>query len=983
MPVSRLASLLLLQVLLGSVVCRPASASEDVYHQVLQAARARDGERLVRLAQRDDLDPWLVMDMLLREGERDGAKQFVEAATSPDAEAVLRYLATPPTVDPGLVSDLDRAVRLLTDGEPDRAAAILARRSRAVASVVAVRAQRALGLAEEELGHPEKAVSSYEEMRSIAAELGWLRGQRDALHFKFRILMAECRYPEAARCLAPLRVVAVELEEPAEVVLVRRYECELDLCVGAPRAAVVGLREATAFFDAQGLVSDAAHARVDLALALGDLGEYAEALSSVERAARDAARVKDVDTLEYARLTQLFLEIDLGRYHDAIEDGETLLAAGLSDPVDEALLRANLGLALAKTGRHEAAAESLERARQGFAALGRGEFVGWLHMYRALSLHASRGDWKHVLDDAAQAIERLEAGTKDAAWAHFTQAIGHIGREEWTQASLHLDSAKAASDRHGIYDLGAAVRGRQAEVALGRGQVTRAVELCAEAVAYLDASTIGLADEEDISARSDEERARIFRTWASAARATGDVGMEFQAIEAGRARLLVRAMGGAHLARGLDISPELRNAEREAQRRLVSARQRHIILLRRHRSNTHPVVKRARKERDLAERRLSTVIDQVQRQAGARAALAYPRPAEIGAFRESMAADEAVILYDVGDDEGRALLVCRACTRSVPVRDWRGVLAACAGVRRPDPDVGHAEFRSSCDLLEQRLIADLGVPPSVRRLFVSPAGPLVAVPWGALPVIQLGRYEIGVIPSARALQLSRAAPHTEGTRSLAFGDPLYEKQLGGRRVPWSRHGVHLPRLPASGGESRPLINASGGFHLVRAAASETAFKARMADGTKWDVVHLGCHGVVDDMTPGLTCVALSPSDEDDGFLTAGEVFLLTIHARLVVLSACDVGRSQHRGGVGLLGFVRAVMAAGSPQVVTSLWPADDEATAYLMQKFYAARLAGEGARSALRTAQESVCRYVDDRGRRTWEAPYYWAGWIVWGDGPR
>ena len=73
-------------------------------------------------------------------------------------------------------------------------------------------------------------------------------------------------------------------------------------------------------------------------------------------------------------------------------------------------------------------------------------------------------------------------------------------------------------------------------------------------------------------------------------------------------------------------------------------------------------------------------------------------------------------------------------------------------------------------------------------------------------------------------------------------------------------------------------------------------------------------------------LALTPADEDDGFLTALEVFRMKCPADLVVLSACETGKGKIVGGEGIVGLTRAFMYAGSPRVICSLWKVDDEAT---------------------------------------------------------
>ncbi|MCP5117724.1 MAG: CHAT domain-containing protein, partial [bacterium] len=69
------------------------------------------------------------------------------------------------------------------------------------------------------------------------------------------------------------------------------------------------------------------------------------------------------------------------------------------------------------------------------------------------------------------------------------------------------------------------------------------------------------------------------------------------------------------------------------------------------------------------------------------------------------------------------------------------------------------------------------------------------------------------------------------------------------------------------------------------------------------------------------------------------------------------------------------MYAGAPRVVVSLWKVNDQATADLMQVFYRHLLVdGLAPAAALREAQDFI------RRQTRWQAPYYWAGFVLQGD---
>ena len=94
---------------------------------------------------------------------------------------------------------------------------------------------------------------------------------------------------------------------------------------------------------------------------------------------------------------------------------------------------------------------------------------------------------------------------------------------------------------------------------------------------------------------------------------------------------------------------------------------------------------------------------------------------------------------------------------------------------------------------------------------------------------------------------------------------------------------------------------------------------------------------------------------------------------LVVLSACQTQLGELSAGDELVGLTRAFFFAGTPTVIASLWNVNDKATALLMERFYTHLREGMDKAGALREAQLEVMETHPD--------PYYWAGFVLSGDG--
>jgi CHAT domain-containing protein len=141
--------------------------------------------------------------------------------------------------------------------------------------------------------------------------------------------------------------------------------------------------------------------------------------------------------------------------------------------------------------------------------------------------------------------------------------------------------------------------------------------------------------------------------------------------------------------------------------------------------------------------------------------------------------------------------------------------------------------------------------------------------------------------------------------------------------------------------------------LLGAEATEQIVKQQMGNAR---IVHLATHGLLEYGTPEESgvrdvpgAIALTPTQDEDGLLTAAEILELDLKADLVVLSACDTGLGTITGD-GVIGLSRSLIAAGTPSVIVSLWSIPDAPTADLMTEFYRQRQQGKDKAQALRQA---------------------------------
>src|ERR687886_2799846 len=143
--------------------------------------------------------------------------------------------------------------------------------------------------------------------------------------------------------------------------------------------------------------------------------------------------------------------------------------------------------------------------------------------------------------------------------------------------------------------------------------------------------------------------------------------------------------------------------------------------------------------------------------------------------------------------------------------------------------------------------------------------------------------------------------------------------------------------------------------LIGNQATKSAFLQQLPEAR---TIHLATYGLVDDIkrqgVPG--AIALAPSGNDNGILTASEILNFygqpkesPLRAELVVLSAGDTGRGKITGD-GIIGLSLSLISAGVPSVIMSLRSASDESTAYFMTEFYRQRKKTSDKAQALRQA---------------------------------
>ncbi len=258
---------------------------------------------------------------------------------------------------------------------------------------------------------------------------------------------------------------------------------------------------------------------------------------------------------------------------------------------------------------------------------------------------------------------------------------------------------------------------------------------------------------------------------------------------------------------------------------------------------------------------------------------------------------------------------------------------------------------------------------NTERLVISRDGDLHRLPF---EVLETGRvvddflikqYAISYVPSASAL-LQPAKPTAAKPKNSLLGlAPFVEPADPKTASP------ALPYLPASRAEVEQLP----GEVLLGKAATKPRFMRTYA---RYDMLHFATHAYADNAEPARSYIAFYP-DENPDKLYAGEIYTLSLpHTRLVMLSACETGNGKLQPGEGVMSLAQAFGYAGCPSVISTLWSANDESTAYLARQTYTHLQAGLPIDVAL---QRTRLDYFRSNLYPKLNHPHYWANLVLIG----
>jgi CHAT domain-containing protein len=367
----------------------------------------------------------------------------------------------------------------------------------------------------------------------------------------------------------------------------------------------------------------------------------------------------------------------------------------------------------------------------------------------------------------------------------------------------------------------------------------------------------------------------------------------------------------------------------------------------------------ARAPAEALDRDYKAFLDRVRKDNREQASLMAVEPVTLAEIQGLLPEGTTLVEYLVVDSGVTAWVVDRSQVKVVrlpgdrqsliiQVRQFRSAITKLAPI---------SNVQAQAVALYRRLLEPLR--PEIRgdRLVFVPHGVLHYLPFTALRS-PAGRwvvedFAVSTLPSASVLRYLTDKGAGASTRALVIGNPDLGIDLN---LPWAEREARMV-----GQREREATV------LVRGEATEVKVKTLLETV---GVIHFATHGDLSESDPLSSALLLVGGGGEDGRLEVREVFGLDLHARLVVLSACETGLGKLSRGDEVVGLQRAFLYAGTPAVVTTLWKVDDRATFDLVRAFYT-RLEGAGPVEALRQAQLETMR--------TFPHPYAWAAFGLTG----
>ncbi|MBF0506988.1 MAG: CHAT domain-containing protein [Nitrospirae bacterium] len=389
-------------------------------------------------------------------------------------------------------------------------------------------------------------------------------------------------------------------------------------------------------------------------------------------------------------------------------------------------------------------------------------------------------------------------------------------------------------------------------------------------------------------------------------------------------------------------------------------------------------------ELEEAKKQYALFLEKLRKSDLEHASLVSVEPMTLTDLQAMLRPGQTVIEFHVLNNATIAWLITRDHIQSSVIKQSRKALAAKVSDYRESIESITTDERSirikstekpSSEAKTETYLSGAKVEKRARELYltllggfkIDPGQELIIVPHDILHYLPfhslvlpdgsflLEKNPLSYLSSASLMKFTAEKRKKAGSKLLAFGNPdlgnpLYDLKYAEKEV-----------------NNIKTIYPESEIYLRKEATRTRAIKL----SGNFDIIHFATHGEYDDNDPLASALRLSPAGADDGRLTAEDIFKMKIGASLVVLSACETALGKINRGDEVIGFTRAIIYAGAPSVITTLWQVSDVATYIMMQDFYK-NLKSMRKADALRTAQLDLMK--------NYRHPFFWGAFVLTGD---
>ena len=277
--------------------------------------------------------------------------------------------------------------------------------------------------------------------------------------------------------------------------------------------------------------------------------------------------------------------------------------------------------------------------------------------------------------------------------------------------------------------------------------------------------------------------------------------------------------------------------------------------------------------------------------------------------------------------------------------------------------------------------------PKITELFIKSEGLFTNVNLEALWNSEKNKYLFDIYTFhyvERPSAIFKVDSNTNFESAFLFGNPNFSSGSNSSEILNSKVRGGLNPLPYTEKEinSLNILLTNHGIQTI-STNLETSTEAALYSNTKSSIIHLATHGFFvegnkyDRFNWGLLAANSKNTLQNnfqkiyrnDGIIFGSEIIKKNFtQTELVVLSACETGfgNSTFFGGENL---ANSFLRAGAKNVISTLWPIDDQITQLFMVEFYDQLIKSKNINLSLRRAKQKIKDRYDN--------PYFWAPFIL------